>query len=708
MKIMHVLYQVNLGGIESLVMCLMRHFCSDAQFVFLTYKQEKFDYEDEIKKLGGKIIRISEPRRGNRINHINELIRVFKDERPDIVHCHTYFDSASVVYAAKKAGVRERIVHSHTTEPFSFTRNLEHYMMRKIINKYSTKRLACSKEAGKSLFGERADFTVIPNGMETEKYVFDELLREKIRRSLGIKEEVVIGHIGRFSDVKNHRLMVKIAENLRESKIDFRMVFIGDGKEFNNIKQLVQAKKLEKNIILLGGKKNANEYLNAFDVFLLPSKYEGLSTALIEAEFNGLPAVISDVIPNEAIIKEDVMKVSLLDSPRKWADDIVSITKNRKMPKKSEYEKYSFKTLIKNMRKQYGIRGEVTSVDKSVSVIVPTYNSSSNIKMCIESILSQTYKRFEIIVIDDGSTDNTKDIVRKYALKDNRVKIFSQKNSGPGIARLNGVKHATGDYIMFVDSDDYIKNNAIEKIVLGFAYNDIESIRFCGETSPGGGVFGKIRKSDIVMGEAEKAKLLLESDAFSSLWLQAFKREVFNGITMPQLKILYCEDYLTNFYIHQKIHNTLVLNDILYVYCNNSESTTRTKEKRKLIKNVEDRLFVSRKMTEEIKTTNAYMSYIDFDYFVAYQFDRVRRDLEKLLYRTDIEKHEFIEVIKNVFLSDDFLYLHSMTSIAKIKEYEKRKKFFNRIKNNRIIMDIYRKNAKGIWANSRIYRVRKR
>ncbi|MDO4612097.1 MAG: glycosyltransferase family 2 protein [Candidatus Saccharibacteria bacterium] len=118
-------------------------------------------------------------------------------------------------------------------------------------------------------------------------------------------------------------------------------------------------------------------------------------------------------------------------------------------------------------------------MSQKVSVIVPIYNTAKYLPNCLDSILNQTYKNLEIILIDDGSTDNSKEITNNYAKKDDRIKVIHQKNSGQSAARNKGLKLATGDFISFVDSDDEIKPTFIEDLLAPFSKQNI-SLSVCG------------------------------------------------------------------------------------------------------------------------------------------------------------------------------------------------------------------------------------
>ena len=100
--------------------------------------------------------------------------------------------------------------------------------------------------------------------------------------------------------------------------------------------------------------------------------------------------------------------------------------------------------------------------NNKISIIIPVYNTEQYINKCIESCLNQTHKNIEVIAVNDGSQDRSENILNEYALKDSRLKVFNQPNGGPALARSCGIKHANGEWIMFVDSDDYLPLNAAE------------------------------------------------------------------------------------------------------------------------------------------------------------------------------------------------------------------------------------------------------
>ena len=354
MKIIHVTYHLNINGVNSFLMNFLRHYDgSNKEVIFLTYLDGEYDYEDEVKSLGARIIRIDEPANRKRVQHIQQLKEVFENERPDVVHCHTYFDAANVMYAAKKAGVRVRVTHSHTTQRFKPIKQLLHKCVSaNVIRRNSTHCLACSLDAGKALFG-KGKFTVIPNGFDVSEFAYNEPARKIVRKEIGANEhDIIIGHTGKMRPEKNHLFMIDILRKLLAESDNYKLVFVGSGELCDRIIDRVHSYGLEKKVVLLNDRKDVSRILNAFDVFIMPSSYEGLSLSLVEAEINGLSAVISDTIPREAIIKK-VTRLQVKNNADEWATTIRKLSLDREFPKKDRINYYSAKNMVKKIRAVY-------------------------------------------------------------------------------------------------------------------------------------------------------------------------------------------------------------------------------------------------------------------------------------------------------------------------------------------------------------------
>jgi glycosyltransferase involved in cell wall biosynthesis len=320
---------MNLGGIETFLMNILRN--SDRQaneYVILTYSSETFYFEDEIESLGIRIIRIKQPPEVSIWKHVTDLKNIIRSENVDVVHAHTYVNSAYVSLAAYMANVKIRISHSHTTLATTETRlkkRLKWAVAKLLINIFATHRIACSKEAGMALFGKRK-FIIIPNGVELSRFYFDKTTRQRIRNKLGLDPETtVIGHVGRFDTPKNHLFLLDIFKSYSHLNPDSKLVLVGSGKLEEEIRYKIDSQKID-DVILLGDRNDVNELLNAFDVFVFPSIYEGLPLSLVEVQANGLNSLISDVVANEIKVTKTIHFYSLTKSAEEWANKILGMS----------------------------------------------------------------------------------------------------------------------------------------------------------------------------------------------------------------------------------------------------------------------------------------------------------------------------------------------------------------------------------------------
>ena len=354
-KIMEVVNSMNIGGIEMFLMRIVRNLKDNKnyEFVFLTNKPGEYYYEKELNGLGARFIRIKPPKKMSRIKHLIELRKVLKAEKPDIIHCHTYFDAASVMLVAKQLKIKTRITHSHTAEGKTIGRKLLHTTLSRIIRKKSTKLIACSKEAGEALYGKNASYEIMPNMIDTDNAKYNEKMRSKIRKSLGIKDnEIVIGHVGRLAEVKNHKFLIEIFNEIKKQYKNYKMLFVGDGELRHELETQIKKHGYNKDIILLGNRSDVMDILNALDIFVFPSIYEGLPTVLIEAQDNGLPIVASSSISHESKINNNFEFVDLEKGAKHWSDVIINTNKGRIKPSK-EIEKYSTISIVKQIEAIY-------------------------------------------------------------------------------------------------------------------------------------------------------------------------------------------------------------------------------------------------------------------------------------------------------------------------------------------------------------------
>ncbi|MBD5399786.1 MAG: glycosyltransferase family 1 protein [Treponema sp.] len=222
-----------------------------------------------------------------------------------------------VVKAAFDCGVKTRVVHSHSSysanENF-FKRNLIvmlNILLQKKVNRLATKRKACSSKAAKWLFGENAEYEFIHNKIDAKKFEFSGEIRAKLRKELSLEKVLIIGFVGGFNYQKNTEYFFDIAKKLARYRKDFAILMLGDGPKKSSFEKKLKKMRLKNHFILLGNRPDANEYYNAFDCFVLPSRFEGLPYVGIEAQVNNLKCFFSDRITTQAKITEECEFFSL-------------------------------------------------------------------------------------------------------------------------------------------------------------------------------------------------------------------------------------------------------------------------------------------------------------------------------------------------------------------------------------------------------------
>lgn len=300
------------GGVGSVIMNYYEHIDrSKVQFDFFVESEDDLIYKEKVEALGGKIIII--PSYKNLRLYIKTLIKLFKEGDYDIVHSNMNTLSVFSLYAAKKAEIKVRIAHSHSTSnPKEWKKNILKNLLRPWSKKFATHYFACSELAGRYLFGNKTfnegKVLVVNNGVDYKKFEYNATYRKQIRDKYGIDDKTyLIGTVGRFVEQKNHLFLLKTFRKYYDSDCNTKLMLVGDGPLLNKYKNFILNNKLDDCVIIAGTQKNVELYYSAFDLFVLPSLYEGLPVVGVEAQVNGVPCIFSSNVTDEVKINNNVL-----------------------------------------------------------------------------------------------------------------------------------------------------------------------------------------------------------------------------------------------------------------------------------------------------------------------------------------------------------------------------------------------------------------
>ncbi len=330
-RILQVLGGLSRGGAETMVMNLYRAIDrTKIQFDFIIHTSEHQDFTDEVLSLGGRIYSFPKFRVYNYFSMMRIWDNFFK-EHPEyrILHSHVRSYASLYLPIAKKHGLTT-IVHSHSTSEGKGIISFIKRLMQSPLKRQADYLFSCSLEAGKWLFGEdailRDNYRMIPNAVDTSKFAFNEDVRKKMRLALEIDEAaVVFGHVGRFHPAKNHLFMLDIFKGVVDKNPDALLLLVGDGELREKIENRIAELGIEKSVKLLGSRSDVADLLQAMDIFVFPSSWEGLPVTVVEAQAAGLPCFVSDTVTKDVNVSELVKNLPISCGVTSWVDILSSV-----------------------------------------------------------------------------------------------------------------------------------------------------------------------------------------------------------------------------------------------------------------------------------------------------------------------------------------------------------------------------------------------
>lgn len=335
--ILQIVYDLNCGGVEAFVTNL--NSCSDIfkqpfDFILFTSDEKEQFFESKNRELGSNIIKIVDSHYGTqKFKYLRKrfaLYRIIKKNKYRVVHIHK--ESAICIVeavVAKIAGAKCVIVHSHNTQNVhqDLRGKVENFLQRVLQHFWpfvADYLCACSTEAGQWLFGkseiEKGNVRILKNGIKGSDYYFSPQIRELYRKRLQWENYKIIGHVGRFSEQKNHSFIIDIFSEAYRKDKNVRLILFGTGELENQVREKVGDLGLTKEVCFAGTSPEINRWLQAMDLFLFPSLYEGLPIAGIEAQAAGVPILASDTISSELKITDKIQWMSLTCPAFEWAE----------------------------------------------------------------------------------------------------------------------------------------------------------------------------------------------------------------------------------------------------------------------------------------------------------------------------------------------------------------------------------------------------
>lgn len=339
-RVLHVLGGTGLGGAESRIMDLYRQMDrGEIQFDFLVHssavngfledppqRTAQF-YDEEIRELGGHIYVLPKFKVSNYLNYKKSVEEFFKIHREfRVVQGHMTSTAGIYLPIAKKNGVPITVAHSRNAGVAKGLKGIATRFFRRNLVQKADYCFACSELAGKDVFGDEAmrlgKVKIIHNAIDAGKFTYDSRKRAEVREKLGLTEQLVIGHVGRFDYQKNHPYLIDVFNALCDKRKDAVLLLLGEGSGMENVKERCRALGIMEKVRFLGNQRQPEDYYQAMDIFLLPSFYEGLPGVLVEAQAAGLRCFVSDTVTREAEATDLVTYLSIEQPAGEWAKKI--------------------------------------------------------------------------------------------------------------------------------------------------------------------------------------------------------------------------------------------------------------------------------------------------------------------------------------------------------------------------------------------------
>lgn len=361
-RVCQVLHGIVGGGSEQVVL----NYCSrmhDIHFDLLYQYEPNPQILERFREAGINCIQIPD-KVHHPLKHLWTMFKAFRNGNYDVVHSHLdWYMNSYVCFLAMLAGVKKRPAHHHqaytvsqpsrsgcNVTPDLFRGGIAYFIKTSLCSLFripcklfATHWLACGKAAAINGWGKSAvlkgKVTILPNAIDPERFKFSESTRREVRAQYGIKDDdFVIGHVGRFFPEKNHKFIIELFSEYSQNHRNCKLLLVGNGPLQAEIQDLVKQKGLENKVVFAGLQKDVVGFYSAMDVLLLPSTREAFPMTLVEAQYNGLPCIVSSAVPKETAITDNVFPLPI-DDVKLWYEklSLLNVTVDRRNPQmKSE------------------------------------------------------------------------------------------------------------------------------------------------------------------------------------------------------------------------------------------------------------------------------------------------------------------------------------------------------------------------------------
>lgn len=321
------------GGSQNMIVNLYKAIDRNkVQFDFIVDHPELNDLQETVESLGAKVY-VMPQFKGTNIIEVKKAWHKFFKDHPEykIIHSHSRSYASIYLKIAKQYGLKT-IIHSHNTSNGSGIKSKIKDILQHDLRNTADYFIGCSLNAGKWLFGEDIinsnKFFILNNAIDANKFRFDENIRKQYRKELNIENSKVYIQVGEFNEQKNHKFTIELFSKLIEKEPNAKLLLVGTGEYFENIKNKINELKLNDNAMLLGRRDDVNKLLMASDVYLMPSNFEGLSLAAIEAQASGIKCLLSDRVSRDVDITKNCEFISL--DINEWLNACISSEYDRK------------------------------------------------------------------------------------------------------------------------------------------------------------------------------------------------------------------------------------------------------------------------------------------------------------------------------------------------------------------------------------------